>query len=203
MAVSGDTVFATVWYFVDRLGLKADAWLVALDRRTGRELWKFVTKTPTGGVVTTGAPALFRNLAIFSIIGGSVFAVDRTTGQLVWRFTSQPRLGTSAGAELYGGVIYQDGGDSHIYALRATDGSVLWKGPFEAQTGSDLLVTERRIYATNVSNMFILDRASGRRVAMLEHPKGPINGVFGSAAAYANGQVFLTMFNGAWSFDEP
>lgn len=203
VAISGDTVFATVWYSVDGRGLIADAWLVALDRNTGGELWRFTVRAPTGGAVVTGAPVVYRNLVIFSINGGDVYAVDRATTQLAWRFVAEPFLGTSAGPALYGDVIYQDGGDEHIYALRAGDGGVIWKAAFEAQTSRDLLVTAKRVYASNGTNLHIFDRATGRRVARLGHPKGPINGVFGSAPAYADGQVFVTVFNGAWSFDEP
>jgi len=38
--VSGDTVFATAWHYLNRAGGTSEAWLIALDRSTGRELWR-------------------------------------------------------------------------------------------------------------------------------------------------------------------
>ncbi|MFN8670401.1 MAG: PQQ-binding-like beta-propeller repeat protein [Gemmatimonadaceae bacterium] len=36
--ISGDTVYATAWHFLDASGLRTEQWLLALDRLSGREL---------------------------------------------------------------------------------------------------------------------------------------------------------------------
>lgn len=67
--VSGDTVFATVWHSLDQNGLRSEPWLVVLDRRSGRELWRTVLPSVLAGVLIEGAPTLYRNLAIVAIRG--------------------------------------------------------------------------------------------------------------------------------------
>jgi outer membrane protein assembly factor BamB len=98
--------------------------------------------------------------------------------------------------------VYVDGGDSHVYALRAADGRVLWRGEFQAQTFADLLVTERRVLLPVGRFLYVLDRATGRQVAELTQPR-TTEPLFGSPAAYADGGLFVTVNGAAWSFDEP
>lgn len=202
LRVSGDTVFATAWHFLDAAGQRAEAWLVALDRRTGSELWRVTMPSYTGGVFVNGAPAISGSLVIFESTGGHEYAIDRNSQRLVWEFKPNTKLGTEAQTELYGGVAYHDGGDSFIYALRATDGALVWRAPFSSQTGRDLLVTERRVIFTDGGSLYILDRQNGRQIARLAQPH-TADSFFASPAAYANGQVFVTVGEGAWSFDEP
>lgn len=205
--VSGDTVFAAVWHFLDPRGLKSEPWIVALDRLTGRELWKTVLPGfPSGGVSVNGAPAVYKNLVILSARGGDTWAIDRTTHQVVWAYQAKTTLATVAEVEVAGDAAYIDGGDGNIYALRASDGTVIWKAPFDGGTVVDLLVTARRVYAANGPTVFAFDREGGRLVAQQNVPglNGPGGGsTIGSPAAFDSGAVFVTVAGGAWSFDEP
>jgi outer membrane protein assembly factor BamB len=200
--VSGDTVFATAWHNLVANGVRSEAWLVALDRATGRELWRAVHRNERGGVVL-GAPALAGRVAIFATRGGRAYAVDRATGQLAWEFAAPaPALTMSSQAEAYGSAVYVDGGDSHIYALRVDDGTILWRAPFPTQTTVDLLVTERRVVFSEGAFLYVLDRRTGRRLAEVTQPRTS-DPLFASPAAFANGRVFITVNGAAWSFDEP
>jgi outer membrane protein assembly factor BamB len=205
--ISGDTVFAAVWHFLDARGLRSEPWIVALDRLTGRELWKVVLSGfPSGGVSANGAPAVYKNLVILTARGGDTWAIDRTTQQVVWFFQAKTTLATVAEVEFSGDVAYVDGGDGSIYALRASDGTAAWRAQFDGGTVVDLLVTPRRVYATNGPTMFVFDRKTGQRVAQQNVPglSGPRGGsTIGSAAAFANNAVFVTVAGGAWSFEEP
>jgi hypothetical protein len=180
---------------------------VALDRLTGRELWKVVLSGfPSGGVSVNGAPAVYKNLVILTARGGDTWAIDRTTQQVVWFFQAKTTLATVAEVEFSGDVAYVDGGDGSIYALRASDGTAAWRAQFDGGTVVDLLVTPRRVYATNGPTMFVFDRKTGQRVAQQNVPglSGPRGGsTIGSAAAFANNAVFVTVAGGAWSFEEP
>jgi len=200
--VSGDTVFAPVWHFLDWQGLRSEAWLVALDRRTGTELWRVVLPSYTGGVVTEGAPALYRNLVIFTSRGGHAYAIDRTTRQLAWEFRPNTTNATIAQAEVYGDAAYFDGGDHHIYAVRAADGGVLWKAEFPTQAVADLLVTERRVVFTDGAYLYVLDRRTGRRLAALGQPRTDDDS-FLAPAAFADGRLFVPVNGAAWCIDEP
>ncbi|NUO61957.1 MAG: PQQ-binding-like beta-propeller repeat protein [Gemmatimonadaceae bacterium] len=200
---SGDTVFATAWHFLDRTGNSSEAWLVALDRQTGRELWRFVVPTRyTGGAFVNGAPVVWGNLVIFESIGGHEYAVDRSTQRLVWEHKPNTTNATEAESELFGDIVYHDGGDGYIDALRASDGSLVWRAAFGGMTTRDLLVTDRRVIFTDGGSLRVLDRATGREIVRLQQPRTS-DSFFGSPAAYANGQIFVTVGGAAWSFDEP
>lgn len=199
--VSGDTVFATVWHFLDRQGLNAEGWLIALDRVTGRELWKVVLPVNAPGVAIAGAPALYRNLAIVTLMGGHEVAIERTTRAVVWQFIPKTQTATITSPEVYGDLVFHDGGDLSVYALKAADGTLVWKS-FFTMVNNDLLVTDRRVYGSNGGVIVIFDRLTGRRIANINQPHSS-DDLIASPAAYANGQVFVTVNGAAWSFQEP
>ena len=199
--VSGDTVFVTAWHRLSRTWGPTEPWLVALDRRNGRELWRVVLPAYTGGALLMGAPALYRNLVVFTSVGGYTWAVDRTTQEIVWQFVPQPELATSTQSEIHGDIVYLDGGDRHLYALRASDGSVVWRSHAVNSAYYDLLVTERHVYYPTGSALLVFDRATGSRVTLLAQPNST-DGLF-TAPAASGAQIFVTVNGGAWSFDEP
>ena len=201
--VSGDTIFATLWHFVNRPGGYSQAWLVAIDRLTGGELWRVRLPYEGSGVLIEAMPIVYQNLVIVHTLSARTYAIDRTTQKVVWEFTvPSGHLSTIAGAELYGDVLYVDGGDEQIHALRARDGTVVWNAPFPTQATRDLLVTERRVIFPIGGQLIVLDRETGRTVAMTTQPQ-TYDPLFSSAAAYSNGRVFITVAEAAWCFDEP
>jgi len=149
--VSGDTVFATAWHNLVRNGVQSEAWLLALNKQTGRELWRVTLPRETGGVAIQGQPALWSNLVIASLNSGYHFAVDRTSRQVVWETApdapdpGEIGSGNLIGASVYGDVVYHDGSNSYVYARRANDGALLWKSRYDGQFFNDLLVTETRV----------------------------------------------------------
>lgn len=201
--VSGETVFATLWHAVNRSGGYSEAWLVAIDRLAGRELWRVRLPYEGSGVLIEAMPVIYQNLVIVHTLSARTYAIDRTTHAVVWEFTAPgAHLSTIAGAELYGDVVYVDGGDEQIHALRARDGSVIWSAPFPTQATHDLLVTERRIIFPNGGQLIVLDRETGHTVAITTQPYTS-DPLFSSAAAFSNGLVFITVAEAAWCFDEP
>ena len=201
--VSGDTVFATMWHYVNRGGGYSEAWLVAIDRLAGSELWRVRLPYQGAGTLIWAPPVVYQNLVIVHTLSARTYAIDRDTQKIAWEFTApSARLSTTAGAELYGNVLYVDGGDEQIHALRARDGAGLWNAPFPTQATSGLLVTERRIIFPIGGELIILDRETGRTIATTTQPY-TYDPLFSSAAAYSNGLVFITVGGAAWCFDEP
>lgn len=201
--VSGDTLFATLWHFVNRPGGYSEAWLVAIGRVAGQEFWRVRLPYEGSGVLIEAMPVVYENLVIVHTLSARTYAIDRTTQKVVWEFTAPAaHLSTIAGAELYGDVLYVDGGDEQIHALRARDGSVIWNAPFPTQATRDLLVTQRRIIFSNGGELIVLDRETGRTVAITTQPQ-TTDPLFSSAAAFSNGLVFITVAGAAWCFDEP
>lgn len=97
----------------------------ALDPATGRVLW---SAPGSGTLAVTGR-------AVYVLSGtGTAFslrALDPATGATLWTSPPVAETGTVSGPVVAGGVVYVNG--SHLYALDATDGTLLWTG---STTGS-------------------------------------------------------------------
>ena len=187
--------------FVARGGVVA----VALDRTTGRELWRMVLPPVGQGASITGAPAITGSLAIAITRIGETYAVDRSTRRIVWRLEAPGRTQvTPAQTEVYGDAVYVDGGDRHIYALQASDGAVLWRAAFASQATRNLLVTERRVLVPEGARLHVFERRTGRLVVTTTQPYvAESNALLASPAVSAAGQTFIAVNGAAWSFDEP
>jgi alcohol dehydrogenase (cytochrome c) len=97
--------------FVGRL----DGHLVALDARTGKELWKAQVIDYTGGSVITSPPVIVKNMVITGFAGGEygargyITAFDQDTGGEVWRLYTVPGPG-EPGHETWKGDSWKFGG---------------------------------------------------------------------------------------------
>ena len=87
-----DTVNRGVQYAEGKLFLhQADTSLVAIDAKTGKELWKVVNGDPKKGETGTGSPIVTKDKVIIGISGAEfgvrchVTAYDIATGKKVWR----------------------------------------------------------------------------------------------------------------------
>jgi PQQ-dependent dehydrogenase (methanol/ethanol family) len=94
---------------------RLDANIVALDAKTGKELWKTPIIDYTGGSVITSPPTLVKNLVITGYGGGeygvrgSIVALDQATGKEVWRTYTVP-MGNEPGADTWKGDSGKNGG---------------------------------------------------------------------------------------------
>jgi len=86
-----DTVNRGVAYANGKIFLQqADTTLVALDAKTGEELWKNKVGDPKRGETTTNTPHVFKNKIITGISGGEfgvrgrITAHDIDTGKIIW-----------------------------------------------------------------------------------------------------------------------
>ncbi len=169
--VVGDRVFVTAGYVVDPVDHRGKAVrLVALDRRSGVELWSawlhddlandtdFAFATYGDGKVfaaTTGGrlsafhavtgqnlwTAQLRDLRVSSaptafdghvyVYGyenslGRVWSVSQLDGRADWEFASQWLGGHESPPSVVADAVFVTGGCDQTYALRRTDGQVLW-----------------------------------------------------------------------------
>ena len=94
---------------------RLDGNLVALDARTGKELWKAVVIDHTGGSVITSPPTIVKNLVVTGFGGGEygvrgyLSAFDQDTGREVWRLYTVPGPG-EAGNDTWKGDSWKFGG---------------------------------------------------------------------------------------------
>ena len=203
--VSGDTVYVSAWHFLDPQGLSSEAWLLALDRVTGRELWRFTIPRTGSGIYVVGRPAVAGGRVILLTGGGYAWGVNPATGTLAWSFATGATHAIGSQVEPGGDTVFIDGGEGHIYALRAADGSLIWKSGNVDRVYNDMLITAGRVYVGSGGRMYVLGRTTGALVASFTDPRQRASGntLFASSAAAASGGVFVTMEGGDWAFDEP
>lgn len=97
--------------FVGRL----DGHMVALDAKTGQELWKTQVVDYTQGSVITSPPTIVKNLVITGFGGGEygargyLSALDQDSGKEVWRFWTVPGPG-EPGNDSWKGDSWKYGG---------------------------------------------------------------------------------------------
>src|SRR5882724_11544473 len=111
--------------FVGRL----DGHMVALDAKTGQELWKTQVVDFTQGSVITSPPTIVKNLVITGFGGGEygargyISALDQDTGKEVWRFWTAPGPGEPDSGN-YGNFtnLYS----SSTLALNPDTGKLVW-----------------------------------------------------------------------------
>jgi alcohol dehydrogenase (cytochrome c) len=101
-----------------------DMHVIAIDARSGRELWKteMADYSESGGYAATGAPLVVKDKLIVGMAGGEhpvsgfLDAYDTATGKRVWRFHTipqpgEPNFGTWAGDSwMRGGVATWNNG---------------------------------------------------------------------------------------------
>lgn len=128
---AGGTVF---------FGSSADHKVYALDLATGAEKWSFFT----GGPVRF-APAVENGRVVVASDDGCVYCLAAADGALLWQFAAGPRRDMIFGNEqmtsrwplrsgvaVENGVVYFSAGmwptdGVYLYALKAEDGTVVWK----------------------------------------------------------------------------
>jgi len=94
---------------------RLDGHLVALDAKTGKELWKSQIIDFTQGSVITSPPTIVKNLVITGFGGGEygargfIAALDQNTGKEVWRFWTIPGPG-EPGNDTWKGDSWKLGG---------------------------------------------------------------------------------------------
>jgi outer membrane protein assembly factor BamB len=168
ISFSGDTVYAAVERAYSQNGYLATGIIVALDRSTGRELWRHENgsgSTPRGII---GAPTVAGRLLVASDHRGNAFyAVDRFTGREVWRTATEPGFsGPEAPPVIVGDVVYGSAIDTYVYALDLATGRVLWRTR-PAMGGSHYHAVCNNTVFNNLQSLGIVDRHSGRMLGLM------------------------------------
>jgi outer membrane protein assembly factor BamB len=109
--------------------------IAALSAGSGRVVWTYRTvgeDMPSPALARVGS----RDAIVFANGDDRVRALDMRTGKLLWS-TQVVGVSTMASAASVDGVVYVLAGTSanmhlpdHVYAVRANDGTILWKAPY-------------------------------------------------------------------------
>jgi outer membrane protein assembly factor BamB len=150
------------------------AQVVALDARTGAELWRTPVSAPM-----RSAPTAFGGKVYAITKDNQVFALDAELGTVDWTHTGIEEtagLIGSASPAVDGDIVIVPYSSGEIFALRAQNGRQLWSDNLAAIRRADAVsaladirgrpVLDRgRVYAISHSGrMVAIDLASGRRI---------------------------------------
>jgi outer membrane protein assembly factor BamB len=128
VVVRGDTVIATTVRWVTRGSIPVKGDVVALNKITGKVLWRFTTQGDRGGF--QGKALLTNRLAIVNdAYAHSLIGIDLVTGKEVWR-TTNDQLGfinSETTPVLVGDTVYAASTDTQVYAVDANTGTILWR----------------------------------------------------------------------------
>jgi outer membrane protein assembly factor BamB len=198
LSLAGDTLYAAASRYLVHNGYLRSAVIVALDKSTGRELWRYESPGDRHDVVS--APVVAgNNLIIDDMLFASTFAVDRFTGREVWRVPAAPGgFGPQDAATVAGDTAFIASNDAFVYAIRASTGEVLWKS--RSRGGSFIGGTTCGNYVlANAQGIDVFNRATGRPLSSFLTPTDE-NGAFPTSHfASERDKAFVTGILWAWA----
>jgi outer membrane protein assembly factor BamB len=151
-------------------GSASSGWLIALNARTGKELWRYHTGDGEERRGISSSPKiaekkLVGNLLLASdYLGNAVIAVNRQTGKEEWRFEGERGFVGFPEAPLAdSSTVYAASGDKNVYALDLKTGRLQWRTPMPASNlaytlcGKNLLVSYQGLSALDPRNGKVLE----------------------------------------------
>ncbi len=155
----------------------SDQFVLALDAKTGKQLWKTQTGKAFGndrGSGPRGTPTVDGNRVYALAADGSLVCLDAATGKLVWgthaveKFGGQvPKWGYSESPLVDGDrVIFTPGGPgASVVALAKSSGDVVWKSQSERAGYSSAVAFDfggaRRVAVLTAQSVMGLDMKNG------------------------------------------
>lgn len=138
-----------------------ESYLLALDRLSGEELWRFMPNDDSGMDYST----IYNNMVFLVSMSSNLFAVDIETGDEIWRL---PILGGSRPPLLSENILYLQDSSQAFFALSPENGEKIWSHPAisnRERYSNTPAIHECCIYALTVSqeNWLIneIDKYSG------------------------------------------
>jgi outer membrane protein assembly factor BamB len=129
--------------------------ILALDRETGKLVWRQETKTPI-----TAGPSIDKDLILVASREGYVYAYHVQEGSLVWKAEVTGEV--LAPPQSANGVVLVNALDGSVTALSAGDGRVLWR--YNRQVPP--LVLRRSSSPVMANDQVIVGFANGKIVAL-------------------------------------
>lgn len=144
--------------------------VVALDRKTGKETWRFKETLPLVSLWGNSQPQIYQNWIIAALGNGRLVALNKTDGQLEW----ERKIGIAKGQGDIEQIVDVDGqfiisGDDlfiasyqeNVVAMNLIDGSLGWYRPISSY--NDLAVDESALYVIGeTSKILALGRYDGQ-----------------------------------------
>jgi outer membrane protein assembly factor BamB len=168
--------------------------LYALDAGTGHVLWSQSSPSGYGGWVGVA----YDNGVLFVVpyytpgfTKGEMFAFSAVDGHQLWSATLPVQYGYSSAPTAVNGIVYTGGAGSGgtVYAVRESDGTLLWTQEVENGDNSAPAVTSDGVYVSYACpQSYKFNPTSGD---LIWHFSGQCEGGGGDSVAIYNGQVYV------------
>lgn len=170
--------------------------LYALDRATGATLWS----RPIPG--RPSATAAYDAGRVFAVnFDGVLSAFDAATGSLRWSTQLPGQSAFSSPPTADRGIVYTGGAGSGgtLYAVRESDGSVLWTQSVQNGDHSAPALSPSTVFVSYACGLvYGFDRVTGQRRFFND---GPCSGGGGKTSVYHAGRVYSRDFFGNETID--
>lgn len=192
VAVGGDTLYASVQRYHNWNGLYATAQIVAIDRITGRELWRHVEGDSSERHIVLLEPRVVGEFIVAADhIANTYFALDRSTGARRWSVSgiTEGFFGPWEAPTVSGDTLFGASADRYITALDLRTGAVHWRSEVGSSAtaaipcGNRLLVQDQGSY--------VLDRRSGKILARDVHREAGEYALLRSRFVEFGGRVYV------------
>jgi outer membrane protein assembly factor BamB len=160
--------------------------LYALDALTGRTVWS----RTMGGTYWYGALA-YDDGHVFALnYDGLLRGLNPATGETQWAKALPGQYSFTSAPSARDGVVYTGGAGSGgtLYAVRGSDGALLWTKPVMNGDESSPAVDDKRVYVSYAcSQVYAFARDTG---AAAWHYSGPCEGGGGATPALSGGRLY-------------
>jgi outer membrane protein assembly factor BamB len=191
VAVSGDTVYASLERYLDLNGVSASGVLVALAASDGHELWRYETPGTKDYLLDAPLP-VGRLILVNDFYKGDLIAVDMVSHQEAWR---TPVGGTERMA-MVGQTVLTAGVDTRARALDLATGAVKWT----AETGSSAFGLGKCAGSLFVSAFHLRRYDIGTGQITGESQLGTVDGGFVTHVASDGASVFVAGTSGVAAY---
>jgi len=159
----------------------------AVNALTGQLLWS------NGNVnAIQTAPTVGNGLVYVASDFGVIYALDASSGQIQWSYDTTLGSGTGSAGALANGVLYMGVGQ-FLFALNASDGTLLWRQETSYFIGSSPAVQNGVVYINSYDGgVYAFDAGTG--AAIWHHA---IRILYFTSMSIAYGNIYLCGFDGA------
>lgn len=140
--------------------------VVALDARTGREIWRYEGPDPQNENAILAPPAVAGS-RVLAVEGGRVaFAIglDAATGQVAWRTPLAASSGIDHQLVVVDGIAYGGSSDTKVHAFDVETGRVIWSRSGRASSIRTLAACGNWLLAGD-QGLRVYDRRTGQVLA--------------------------------------
>jgi outer membrane protein assembly factor BamB len=162
-------VYVTLEEWRSPNGHTTSGWLIAVEARNGKILWRYKTGEGSERKGLSSSPVVTSNLVIAAdYLSNAIVAVNRKNGREAWRFEGIPGyVGFPEAPLVIDNIVYAASGDTFVYALELNGGRLLWRAKTPSAAGAYALCGTSLL--VNNQGLTVLDRQTGRITQTLLH----------------------------------